>query len=395
MAKPYVVTGAGDRAPQGRRMNRRASFFNWLAAIVAAFLAVPVLAQDQSLLHRGPILEQALADYRAGRAERARQGLQYLLRSSPDAADEAYILALHDRIGRENPWMVRGGGAALPSSNIDRVSAHRYFDTALGQFLIPDGGAPRFGTGLWLWGEAGRVWVTAPGRDLSLVLGLGRSIQPEAAQSRSDLRLALAHQRFSRHGHWRIALTGLAGRQDGHLPGQTKVDFNQLSLSISATAYLGPKASLTGDLTLDSTRFLHRDHQSGPNMTLGLGFARALDERTNLAIKARFGRSLPQASHMAHGSVALNLTLERRFGNHLALGGMIELGGSQFDGIFPALSHARRDGHLALGLSISDDRLQVFGQVPALTCTWRSARSNVALYEHQSTDCQLTLAVGF
>lgn len=371
---------------------RRALF---LAILVVFSLAQTGFAQEFLTISRRPILDQAIADHQAGKADLARMRIRHLLRSSPDAADEGFLLSLNDQIRRETPWFINGGLAVLPSSNIDRISAHRTFDTRLGQFQIPQGGAPRFGVGLWAWGEVGRAWVTAPGQEVSLSAQLARSLHPDAGQNRTDFRLALGYERHSRRGHWRIALTRSAGLQDGQPSGDAKADFDQLSLSVSGLIYLGPTSGLGADLSLGDTNFWYRDHQSGPTASLGLSFNRALDAQSNLGLKARLGRNVPRAGHLANTSAAFSVTLDRRFGDHLVLGGSAEIGASQFDANFPILGQPRRDDHLALGLSISDDRIRLFDRVPSLSCIWRNSRSNVALYEHQATDCQVQLVLSF
>ena len=101
---------------------KRFALLGFLAVALCALLVTrPALADDTWVIHRGPILDQALADQRAGRSDLALQRLRYLLRSSPDAADESYLLALQDQIRRESPWIVNGGGSFLPSTNIDSL----------------------------------------------------------------------------------------------------------------------------------------------------------------------------------------------------------------------------------------------------------------------------------
>jgi hypothetical protein len=369
-------------------------FFLGFAAFGLLTLATSAIA-DPKFLDRKAILDQSLQNHQLGNHSAARQGLKFLLRSSPDPADEAYVLDLYHGIRNTQPWFISGGFSILPSTNINAASSQDVFKTSIGDLSINDGGKAQSGVSFRGQVEFGRGFVLGQGREASLSLSLSRQTSGYSFLSRSDAFVTASYEQLGRWGSFTATPSVGFVRYDQAKTGEDRQDRYQYSLFFAGERHLSPFRTVFASLGFSRSEYTHAKYNDANSVDLGFGFSGYLGDRIQIIAKTSLGRLVTRNAHTtkSYGSVEVGANMPFLiYGN---LGVNASLSGSAYDGIFPLLAHARTDGSLSIGFSYGDSRIKIFGKTPELNCSWKRTNSSVALYTNEVTDCEVSLTLRF
>ncbi|MCX8507321.1 MAG: surface lipoprotein assembly modifier, partial [Rhodobacteraceae bacterium] len=300
---------------------------------------------------RQQILVQAVTDYQQHYPEVARARLRYLLRSSPDDQEEAYLLGLHDQIRREHPWFFSGGFSLRPSRNINQASSETVFKTLFGDLVITNGGKAKSGVGVSAYVEGGRGFVLGPGAEWDVMLNLGRTVYPTAAQSHTDARLALQYEKIGRQGDFWISPSLKFARYDAAPLTEPKIDYRQYGLALGGNRTLGGMRNLSAKLELVRTEYADRPYLDGNLVALTLGMSGVLDGGKSWNFGLNLGRAAPGVEHAVNNFASLQGGLEIPVGHHGLAGLSAEVGLAAYQADFPGLGLPRRDRTGVISLS--------------------------------------------
>lgn len=370
-------------------------FFGVLLAGLLHLAATGHAASDPQVIDRRAFLDQAAADYQAGYISAARQRLKYLLRSSPDAQDEAFVLGLYHGIGRAHPWFASANASVLPSTNIAAASSKRIFSTEIGDFSINDGGNAKSGVSFRGAVSFGRRFNIGPGQEAVFAVNFGRTASTFPLLNQSEAFLSATYESLGRWGS--LSLTPSVGmvKFDQARPDQAKLDRIQYGLNFTVEKNLSFDRTIFANLGYSRSDYVYQAFNNVNSVELAGGLTGQFSGGAQFSTRLVLGRSITPNPHTSRSFAGLELGLNRsllEFGN---LGFTASAFASHYDGIFPLLTMARRDMTVSVGLSYGDSRIRIFGKNPELNCTWRRTNSNVALYISESTDCEFALALRF
>ncbi len=292
-------------------------------------------------------------------------------------------------INQNRPVGVYASFSLLPSTNVNRGTTNNTLDTLLGTFTIDEPSKAASGIGAYGalggflrqdvgpgarfsfdWRVSGKRYENSSFNDLTGFLSLSFTQQFEAA----DFKLAAYGQKS-----WRSDDT----------------DQYSFGTSLDLSAHLTPADRVGLDLRREERRFPNQSHQDGPFSSARLTFDHRIDPSLGLSAGVRLDSSRPQAEHLQYDGGAVFAGFSKVWDNGLTTGLTLEAGQRQYVGVFPLMAGPRGDGYYSIGASIKDDRIDLWGFSPSLSCSYTHNSSNVALYDYDSADCQLSLTRSF
>lgn len=332
-------------------------------------------------------LSLAEAFARNGQVRRAEAYLRHLLKDPDQRANAKLYLGALALLYERYPTTVSGSFSILPSTNVENTSSNSYFDTLIGRFQIEGGGEETSGIGL----------------DLGVH---GKYRKPLDGGVHLEFGAALNHVWYdtSKLRYWRGRVTAdvvKLGFSDDlriglhvdrvyypHVPGKSS---DRLTLGLHGywSHSLGERARLSVSATAENRDYLEQDSLSGPFATVGVRWSKRLGSGATVFLGGSLERSEPNLSYHRYWGTTVKAGYERNLSDNFRAG--ISLGTTLrvYDTNFPAQAYERRDELFSLGLSASDSRIRVLGTTPRLSCEYGVRKSNIALYEMNSTDCRI------
>ncbi|TRD21727.1 porin family protein [Palleronia caenipelagi] len=321
--------------------------------------------------------------------EAAELSFRDLLRMDPNPRMRAGYRDFIDEIHRHQPVTVRTHLAVLPSTNVNRGSAARSFDTEIGRFVIDPASRARTGLGIET-GIGGHVrHQNAPGQLSMLSWGLEGTVYGDSIQNTLTAHAALSYSLTKGSSTWTIApYFRRIWRRDhtGNVAVGMGVSFGQMlrpgvTLLVSGSreyrtyprldGYDGRYSSLGGELIW----------QPSPSLTIRGGL--------------EIGQSALDRAFLSHRSISLTAEATKRWQGGLETGIGVEFGEGRFDADYPLMGQPRSDHLRALSLTIGHDAVRIWGGSPRLTCTIRRDRSNIGLFDQNTSECRATLSRAF
>jgi len=328
----------------------------------------------------------AQASYQTGRHDAAKYHLRVLMRSSDDPAELGQLRKAYGKVLAASPWSFSLNLSLLPSTNVNKVSSNTTFDTLLGQFMIVNGGQEESGIGLRFGGRLACATMLDNGLALTFSLAANRNWYPT--------------QRFRRYDGEASATLGwqtVAGNSEAK-PYVTRSFYDtektsnatRYGIRLSHEHYLSDSASLTGAFTAEYRDYDQADYLDGGFFRGELSYQGVIADTFKLNVAAKVEHSMPERDYLRYTGASLSGEVSRSIGLIGTLGLSADFGLRQYEGVFPALTEARRDQFGGVGVSFSSPHLKIWEMTPKLSCRYGQTWSNVALYEYQSTDCAIS-----
>jgi len=90
----------------------------------------------------------AKASYQLGNQDAAKYHLRFMMRTSQSENELKQLTAAYATASADSLWSFGMNLSILPSTNINKTSSNKFFDTLLGKFHIADGGVEKSGAGM-------------------------------------------------------------------------------------------------------------------------------------------------------------------------------------------------------------------------------------------------------
>lgn len=357
--------------------------------------ALPLLRQALALepAHLNARRELAHALFLAGQNRGAQRQFTQLLQLDQHPQMRAGYRGFLDRIAAAQPFGWQIQARVLPNSNINGGTDNTRFDTRTGSFVIDPTERRRSGLGIEL-GLAGHAQsVMGPGQRLRLDWSLSRVDYPGRRDDATQGRLGLGLSRAgARHSLSFGAYLRATARADGD-------DLRAAGLGARVGIRLGARDSLGLWATREWRRYARSGYRDGTNTRGGVELTRQLDGATQLggALEVEFDR--PAAPHLQFDGLRGELSLSRDWGDGWLSGWHSGLTLSawrrDYRADFPLAGGPRRDRGHGLRVKLRNDRFDLGGMVPEISCGWSRTRSNIAFYDTRSSDCAISVAHRF
>lgn len=358
---------------------------NVLNRAIAQVRATPTL--------RAPRFDLARALLDAGRLREARGQFKLLLDSSRDAQDTRLMLLGLDAVDRAAPkWSFAVSGGLLPSSNLNAAARGKTLVLPNGRVLtITDGGQPQTGVGYTLTGHAQHMSVVGLGQRLLASAAVTRTQYPTYHQSSFwALRPALAYRIERPRATYELELSArraVYDRGDRHR--------TQRGLRANGRWLLTARLGAELEFAREWLRYDMRDYLDGTQTTARAGLTWQAAPNWVLTLGAQRQERQTRLIHNGYDLNRVSAGAQWRLTPQDRLDGSISFGRQMHAAPVPGIGVTRVDHQRAVTLGWQTSRVQLWGAAPRLSCTWSETRSNIALYETQSTDCALSLSRNF
>lgn len=325
-----------------------------------------------------------IAEYRAA----AYHFRDLLERDSSSKFRQSYIHFL-DQIDRLRPFSLRSRFAIVSSSNVNRGSSESVFNPGVPDvpsFDITSQAETGYGVELglsghhrWLYGERSRVTF-----DWGV---LGHKYN-KSIHDRASLTARLQIGTLSEKGQWSVGPFARATWEadDG--------DNTALGIAASYDRRLTTRVVLFIGAASEYRRYLNFDAQDGPLHSLQIGIARpAFGGQLSGGTRLTFNR--PERAHQQYDGQALFANYTRSWSGGLNLGFNLNAGRRNYGGDFPLLGEPRNDRFYQFGVSVQHDSFHIGRLSPVINCLVGKTHSNAAFFDHNVTECRLSVTKRF
>jgi hypothetical protein len=362
--------------------------FARLLFVVAAAL-LPLTSWAETPQRIKGVYDRAEADVLAKRYGRASARLQWLLLHDTASTKRtlAYQTALH-RIKRKQPLSFGASASLMPSSNISKT-----FDGT--EKLHSANGDARPGIGLRFGGFAQAIESYAPGREVIARLDLGRSVYDDTRLNSQALNFSLAHKWLNAGTTYGLA--GFANRTRFQPVDDIETsDVDRSGVRFSVQRVLTNGHSVNGIASIEASHYINSDYLDGQRSTILGVYSIPLSPTETLNFTGGIERAKVMKTSYSYRSVILGTRYTRTMPNGLTWNMGATHTRRHYEALFPVETPVMRaDKVTDISIGLSHRALKVGETIPRLTCTSRSHRSNVYLYDYSSIDCSIKLQFDF
>jgi len=333
----------------------------------------------------------ARAAYQSGRYDSAKYHLKVLMRTSENSAELDQLRRAYASVVNKSPWSFSLNFSLLPSTNIRKTSFNEIFETQLGDFTIIGGGEQESGLGARFGASVSYASVLDNGLFLNFGLDINRNWYPVERLNRYDGQASVTFG-----WQWVNGLTQATPyvARSIYQADKTK-NSTRYGVRLSHEYYLSNDASITGSVLTETRDYDDLDYLDGPFFLASLSYRNKFADAFSLSLRGSLSHHQPQQAHLQYTGASVWGEVSRTFSDFATIGLNANVGGRQYDGIFPALTEARQDTEFGVGVSFSSPRLKILDVTPKVSCRYTKSSSNVALYEYKSTDCSVSFEQRF
>lgn len=335
----------------------------------------------------------AQAAYQSDNPKAAKHHLRLLMRTSQNAENLRKLQAAYATAAAKSPWSFGINFSILPSTNINRTSSNRVFDTPLGRFLIDGGGVEESGVGARFGGRLNYESALASGAILTYGLEINRSQYPAERLNNFDGSVSLTWGKYSLNGFTQV--TPYITRYVFDTSEDNNPDSTRYGVRFSHQHYLTDSQFITAGFSVSHRDYDNLDHLDGNFLSASLSYQGPALEKYNLSVGMSLTYSTPGQEHLRYVGASLQGELKRAIGNIGVFGINAGIGGRKYQGKFPVLGEAREGRFASIGASFQLSHIRVFNTSPKLSCKHHKNWSNVALYDFKSTDCAISFRRNF
>ena len=312
--------------------------------------------------------------------------------SNPNAQD-AYYSTL-DKIISKHPFKYDFSFAVLPSSNINNGTKNIYFDTEIGQFTINESGRESSGIGLYLGTSASHRWPLGNGQLMKLTGSLSGMWYDVESLRHIDGKLSLTYQVDESQTHWSVEPYI---RKSWYIPSSesSSSDVKALGISVNYLRQLSEAYSLGVEGLVEDQSYIEKSYMSGPFRSATFKLEHRANADTLYSLNFGVQGHQPEAEHLAYQGLSLSAGVTKSWGNSFTTGITVGVGKRDYIENYTALTFPRMDQFYSIGMSVQNSKLKLFDTIPRINCTYKRNHSNVAFYDYQTTNCQISLTRNF
>ena len=338
------------------------------------FWSLTAAAQDVTYVR----LARAEQMLQSGQSRRVEAYLLYLTHETRQA--DIYLDALTKAIKR-HPWQFTGGFALRPSSNANRAATARVFATSSGDFEIENGGDGRASVGLEMTAGVAYRWAIGRGRVFAVAGDISRTAYQDAELSHWDTSISADYRVYSADDDWRFGL-----HLDSARFGDARSDRD--AVGVRAVWTHRDQVDRTITLRAEQRDYLAKDNLDGPYVYGGAVWTRRDDlDRYSWGVSVE--RAVPDLNYQRYWGAGVRAGYRAAITDSLRGGITASFTARRYDVDFSGVDFVRRDDIAKVGLTLSDDRIEILGSTPAFGCSYTRHGSNIALYETDYVDCQI------
>ncbi|MEO0486468.1 MAG: surface lipoprotein assembly modifier [Pseudomonadota bacterium] len=355
-----------------------------LRAAVAALREI--VASDPTYLNPRRELAHTLLTLRdypgAARAFRA------LLRVDQTPQMRTGYRAFLAEIEAKRPLSLRLGLSVLPSTNVNRGASTDRFNGS-GSVTIAPTSLAQSGVGLGTQVAATYRPLVTPDTRLSFSGALALRRYDNARFDATDLRVSARYEHVSNDTLWSLSPYIADNRRaDGG-------SYVARGIGLGLAQSITPQTRGSAGLTVESRDYATETGLNGALVSAQLGVTHDLRPDMRLGAQLELSNSTPALdfqSYVSHGAL---VTVERRWPMGVATQLGLRVGTRDFRADFPLTSAPRADRFSTVIVGLRHRDLDVFGMIPAITCSHEVNRSTVTQFDYETTDCALSLGYSF
>ena len=292
-------------------------------------------------------------------------------------------------IDQNKPIEFNGYFSILPSSNVNRGTTNTVLDTTLGQFVIDPSSKADSGVGAQL-GFSGyfRHRNRATSR-ISLNWSLSSTKYAEERYNSTVGNIALSYEKITGSGKWFLSpYYRKAWREDDN-------NKNARGLRLGLTHRLNDQNQLNFSLSHEYLKNEVQDYQDGPFSSATLGLNHQLSPSLSLSGGIGFERSSPERASLQYGAEKLFIGISKSWEGGLQTSFDFEYGQREYEGIYPLTTTSQNDDFYKISIGVQHSHIDIQGFIPQLACSRIINQSNVAFFDYNATECQVTISKNF
>ena len=274
--------------------------------------------------------------------------------------------------------------ALLPSSNINKGTDNAVFDSSLGEFLIDPSMTTESGLGLQ-FGAAGffRHIISSQSK-VQLDWKVSQTAYHNEIYDNSTGLVSLTYDKETLAHKWSMSTYSRnVWRNNGLDSNAIGVRFNSQQVLTSANRFA---VSILHEYRIHPAK----SYQDGSFTSASLSVTHLLDDEFSVSVGVQGESSSPQAEHLQYIGHAAFAEIQKTWDNGTRTTLGVKLGDRGFLGDYPLTNSPREDIYYSINISVFNEKLSFAGLSPKLTCGFTSNASNVAFFDYQSTDCQIS-----
>ncbi|MBL4874126.1 MAG: DUF560 domain-containing protein [Rhodobacteraceae bacterium] len=326
--------------------------------------------------------------------EAAEFHLRKLIDTDPNPnVQDAYYSTL-DKVIREHPIKYDVSFSVLPSTNINNGTKNIYFDTEIGQFTINESGRESSGIGLYFGASTSHRWSLGNGQLLKLTGSLSGMWYEIESLRRIDGKLSLAYRVDESQTHWSVEPYI---RKSWYVSSSesSSSDVKALGISLNYLRQLSEAYSLGVEGLVEDQSYIGKPYMSGPFRSTTFKLEHRASADTLYSFNFGVQEHQPEAEHLAYQGLSLSAGVTKSWGNSFTTGITVGVGKRDYIQNYTALTFPRMDQFYSIGMSVQNSKLKLFDTIPRINCTYKRNHSNVAFYDYQTTNCQISLTRNF
>ena len=335
----------------------------------------------------------AKASYQLANQDVAKYHLRVMMRTSQSEKELKQLTAAYATVTADSLWSFGMNLSILPSTNINKVSSNKFFDTSSGRFYIGDGGVEKSGAGIKIGSRLSYQSILPNSVFLTSGFEINRSQYPASRLNNFDASVSLKFEKRYVAGVRQV--TPYIQRHLYDASPTTNADSFRYGIKFSNEHYLTSNSSVTGTFSAEYREHDNLSNLNGDFYNTSLSYQGELSKATELALNIRLTHNYPKTEHLKYRGVSLEGVLTRRIGALGIAGINSNLGMRQYQGEFPFLWKTREDRSASIGTSFKALKVEIFDVSPKLSCQIQQNWSNVALYDFKSTDCAIVFEKNF
>lgn len=292
-------------------------------------------------------------------------------------------------IHRNKPIGFNGFLNVLPSSNVNGGTDNTVFDTNIGEFVVDPNSRAESGVGIQA-GLSGFVrHVISQDQRLSVDWNVTGTRYNEKRYNQATGNLSLTYEKLTEWGSWSVS--PFARR---HLR-EDSGDYQAFGARSNAAWKVNSDDRLQLGLSYENRIYDTQSYQNGSYSNFDARWTHQVNPTLSTYVAFGVGQGNPDASHLRYNSEKLLVGLNQSWngGWHAGLGA--EVGRRDYEANFPLTSFPRSDQYSRVSISVQNTSFTIGGFLPYLTCSSLKNRSNVALYDYRTNECQIRLSRNF
>ena len=286
-------------------------------------------------------------------------------------------------ISSNKPYGLSGSFAFLPSTNINRGTQNRVFDTSLGQFVIDPNSRAESGVGAQVGLSAfARHQINKTDR-LLLSVAVSGNLYKNRNYNALTGSVSLSYQRFTKD--WTLSL-GPTLRKSWKV---NQAGNYATGFKLNARKRLNNQWSILFSSLYEYRTYPDKSYNDGGYVSGTLALTKQIDP--SLALSAGIGMEhhQPESRHARYTGFKAFAQATKNWKGGTFTSLRAETGKRDYEGAFPLFNDQRADRYYSLSGTIGNSKINYASFTPRLTCSYSHTSSNIAFHDYDAAECNV------